>query len=306
MLAAHFIQQFSFKKGARRARRSCAAHCAPSLARSAPMLNLLTDYHETTVEYEGQGDERIRQVCLGWSMGGCDTVWADVLQRILCRNGRSMVGDCTVLELGAGCGQLGLLAANWATRVDITDGDEEEVTLIGVNIEQHSPAAAGAELRAVHLDWSRPKEAEGRLLGRESYDVILASQVSYIPAFIPDLARTIRHYLSPGGTAYLYNDQVARMPLGKAHARSRHPHRRASPVVHPWQVALHGTTQAECRALLDRTLLAEGLHAQPLQPQPEGGNGPGSGLEFPPEAVEVMRKRSASYLLRITRDVSDG
>ena len=88
------------------------------------MLDLLTDYHETTVEYEGPDDgELIRQTCLGWSMGGCDTVWADVLQRILCRNGRRLVGGCTVLELGAGCGQLGLLAANWASRVDLTDGE---------------------------------------------------------------------------------------------------------------------------------------------------------------------------------------
>ena len=73
---------------------------------------------------------------------------------------------------------------------------------------------------------------------------------------------------------------------------------------HLWQVALHGTTQADCRALLDRALLAEGLNAQPLEPEPEGGNGQGSGLEFPPEAAEVMRKRSASYLLRIRCGVS--
>ena len=64
-------------------------------------------------------------------------------------------------------------------------------------------------------------------------------------------------------------------------------------------MALHGTTHAECRALLDRALLAEGLNAQPLEPEPEGGNGQGSGLDFPPEAAEVMRKRAASYLLRI-------
>ena len=67
-------------------------------------------------------------------------------------------------------------------------------------------------------------------------------------------------------------------------------------------MALHGTTQAECRALLERALLAEGLHAQPLEPEPEGGkDGQGGGLDFPPEAAEVMRKRSASYLLRIRR-----
>ena len=211
------------------------------------MLNILTDYHETTVEYEGQGDERIRQACLGWTMGGCDTVWADVLQRILCKNGRSMVGGCSVLELGAGCGQLGLLASNWASHVDITDGDEEEVTLIGVNVEQHSPAAAGVAMCAVHLDWSRPKDAEGRLLGREAYDVILASQVSYIPAFIPDLARTIRFYLAPGGTAYLYNDQVGRTPLTRlAHARSQRAHRRATPVV--GGVAWHDAGRVPCAA----------------------------------------------------------
>ena len=67
-------------------------------------------------------------------------------------------------------------------------------------------------------------------------------------------------------------------------------------------MALHGTTQAECRALLERALLAEGLHAQTLEPEPEGGkDGQGIGLDFPPEAAEVMRKRSASYLLRIRR-----
>ena len=50
------------------------------------------------------------------------------------------------LELGAGCGLIGMLAANWAKRVDITDGDEEEVALIGTNVAQHAPAApAGAK-----------------------------------------------------------------------------------------------------------------------------------------------------------------
>ena len=71
--------------------------------------------HRLPASVRRAGRRRIRQTCLGWSMGGCDTVWADVLQRILCRNGRSLVGGCTVLELGAGCGQLGLLAGRRAS-----------------------------------------------------------------------------------------------------------------------------------------------------------------------------------------------
>lgn len=68
-------------------------------------------------------------------------------------------------------------------------------------------------------------------------------------------------------------------------------------------MALHGTTQAECRALLDRALLAEGLHAQAVRLECDGGGGAGGAgaLELPPEAAQEMRKRSASYLLRIQR-----
>ena len=76
------------------------------------------------------------------------------------------------------------------------------------------------------------------MLGRrETYDVILASQVVYQPANVPLLAKTLRYFLAPEGSVYLYNDQVA----------------------------LFGTTQAECRALFDRALVAEGLCAEPLQ-----------------------------------------
>ena len=41
------------------------------------MLDLMTDYVEKTLEYEGEdGAAPVRQTVLGWSMGGCDTVWS--------------------------------------------------------------------------------------------------------------------------------------------------------------------------------------------------------------------------------------
>ena len=58
-------------------------------------------------------------------------------------------------------------------------------------------------------------------------------------ANVPLLARTLRYFLAPAGSVYLYNDQVA----------------------------LFGTTQAECRALFDRALVAEGLRAELAQVQ---------------------------------------
>lgn len=241
------------------------------------MLDLLTSYVETTVEYAGEDGAGgpVRQTVLSWSMGGCQTVWSEVLPRLVAMHGRRLLSGRAVLELGAGCGLIGLLAANWASRVDVTDGDEEEVALIGTNVAEHAPDAPagarpqrqGGRLRAALLDWARPEEAVPHLLGeREGYDVILASQVVYQPDSVPLLAKTLRYFLAPAGSVYLYNDQVA----------------------------LFGTTQAECRALLDRALAAEGLCFEPLQ------------LALPPEAVKEMAGRPASYLLHIRRASGSG
>ena len=124
-------------------------------------------------------DRAVTQSCLGWRQGGCDIVWSDHLPRVLAAHGSAMCGGKTVLELGAGCGLVGLIAAQFASRVDITDGDPEEVDLIQMNVEAHAPAG-GAVVSAQFLEWGSAPAAEARSSGAllaGGYDVILAAQV---------------------------------------------------------------------------------------------------------------------------------
>ena len=179
-------------------------------------------------------------------------------------HGHQICGGKTVVELGAGCGLVGIMASRWASRVDITDGDEEEIPLIEKNCEQHA-FAGGGECTAHFLDWgtetSRAARASGALLPG-GYDVVLAAQVVYVPEAIPRLAETIAALLAdaPGSYALLYNDAVTQM-----------------------------STQAICRTVLDEALASNGLHAVPCP------------LPLPPGCVFP---HAGAYLLHITRDGS--
>ena len=99
-------------------------------------MNLFTSHEPRHFAFTND----VEQTVLGWCQGGCDIVWSDHLPALLAEHGAAMCGGKTVLELGAGCGLVGLVAAHWATRVDITDGDEEEVELIRMNCAEHAPA----------------------------------------------------------------------------------------------------------------------------------------------------------------------
>ena len=133
---------------------------------------------------------------------------------------------------------VGLLAARWATRVDITDGDEEEVELIQRNCDEHAPAG-GAVCAGHHLDWGTAQAAEARASGSllaGGYDLVLAAQVVYVPEAIEKLVQTIAGLLAPSGTALLYNDAVTQM-----------------------------STQQKCRELLDAALATHRLRAEPCE-----------------------------------------
>ena len=225
-------------------------------------LSLFTTYEPFELSCVVENGEPVTVTWLGWAQGGCQGCWSDVLPRVLALNGRSVLGDKTVLELGAGCGVIGLLASRWAAHVDITDGDEEEVCLIGSNCTEHAPP--GAHVAAHHLDWDAPAASAG-LRGKRGYDVVLASQVVYQPQHIGSLANTIGHYMADGGYALLYNDAVA-----------------------------SSSTQPACRALLDEGLAANGLVAEDLL---RSGS-----LALPEGLLErLATDKPSAYLLRITR-----
>ena len=200
-------------------------------------MDLFTSYETHTFVFPTNADEETSQTVLGWSSGGCNIVWSDLLPRVLAAHGEQLVGGKEVLELGAGCGLVGLLAARWAKRVDLTDGDEAEVALLAQNVQEHAPSSSRCCCSAQQLSWGAPSVAEAVKNGliAPSYDVILAAQVVYVPEAIGALVETIACLLRDDGRCILYNDAVACT-----------------------------ATQPECRALLDTALAAHKLRAEPV------------------------------------------
>ena len=171
---------------------------------------MFTNYETRTFSYPSSTDAPLDVTCVGWTQGGCDVVWSDVLPRMLAVHGSAECGGKAVVELGAGSGLVGLLAARWASKVDITDGDEEEVSLIARNVEEHAPAG-GCALSARFLEWGAEPAAEFLRDAQQpdGYDVVLAAQVVYVPAAIGPLAQSIAALMKADGTALLYNDAVS-------------------------------------------------------------------------------------------------
>ena len=142
-----------------------------------PLFALPGDYEEAEFEFE-TGSHRLQQAVTGWREGGCDILWSMVMPTTVALNLDRLVGR-TVLELGAGCGLVGLIAAQTASHVVITDGDVPEVALCTDNATRHAPSHARVE--AAHLAWgtipAQQAQKEGRLGGCRAFDVIIASQV---------------------------------------------------------------------------------------------------------------------------------
>ena len=227
--------------------------------------DLFSSYETRTFAYDASADGRatLKQASIGWTAGGCDHVWSDVLPRVVALHGKRMLAGSSCLELGAGCGLVGLFAAHFATLVDITDGDVEEVALIRQNCDEH----AAGNAQAAHLEWgaSAAREAlKAGTLRAATYDVILASQVVYVPAAIGPLVETMATLLSADGVVWLYNDAVSTT-----------------------------STQAECRRLLETALVTHDLVAEPAIGASE------QQLSLPRDALFPMHVNT--YLLRIVR-----
>ena len=89
-------------------------HAKAAAEQMAFDLSLFTTYSPFELSCVDENGETVAVTWLGWAQGGCQGCWSDVLPRVLALNGRGVLGDKTVLELGAGCGVIGLLASRWA------------------------------------------------------------------------------------------------------------------------------------------------------------------------------------------------
>ncbi|XP_037227184.1 EEF1A lysine methyltransferase 3-like [Falco rusticolus] len=133
----------------------------------------------------------------GPRLGPAGTVWEAALS--LCRflgEQRFDFRGRTVIELGAGTGIVGILAALLGGDVTITD-QPAALDQIQENVRLNFPAAAAApQVRA--LVWGRDEGAFPA-----GYGVILGSDIVYHPPSFAPLLRTLRHLCGPHSIALL-------------------------------------------------------------------------------------------------------
>ncbi len=109
-----------------------------------------------------------------------------------------------MLELGAGLGVAGMVAASFGHKVTITDYKDEILDFVRVSACINNCLS---NIRLELLDWLKPKE-----LGQ--FDTIIASEVLFHESFFVPLLDVFKKYLKPNGTIYMTHD-IRRKSLAK-------------------------------------------------------------------------------------------
>ena len=156
----------------------------------------------STLAFERRGAAtvrlRVRDTIGGGAETGC-VLWpaALLLAGWLDHRADALAG-LRVLELGAGAGLPGLVAARCAAVGSVTLTDVVPATL--ENLRHNCRGAAGVEVRA--LDWHACAASEAA--GEPPVDLILCADVVYEPTLLPALAATLKAILrrsAAGGAA---------------------------------------------------------------------------------------------------------
>lgn len=101
----------------------------------------------------------------------------------------------TLLELGAGLGAPGLVAAAAGYQTTLTDYED-----LILDFQRVSAAASGiSDVRFSLLDWLRPPDME-------QYDVILGAEILFREEFFQPLLNVLAKALKPDGVVYLAHD----------------------------------------------------------------------------------------------------
>jgi predicted nicotinamide N-methyase len=159
---------------------------------------------------------------------------AVILSRMLCRNPQLVSGK-RVLEVGAGLGLCGIVAARWASEITLSDYNPTILRHMDANIlinkQEHgevtveaAPIRPGTTMRVRFLDWEQlggPEEeqpsemkvvvesdlVEGpaiqALAMAERFETIIASDMVCQRKDAFGVVRTLLAFLAPGGTAHI-------------------------------------------------------------------------------------------------------
>ena len=102
--------------------------------------------------------------------------------------GKRLVENRTVVELGAGCGLPGLVAARFAQQVLLTDGNEIVMDLLDRNTRNVVNA------RSMRLEWGTAVSLPNDL-DLDAVDVVIAADVVQWPAEVEPLLQTVKALL---------------------------------------------------------------------------------------------------------------
>lgn len=101
----------------------------------------------------------------------------------------------TLLELGAGLGAPGLMAAKVGYQVTLSDYEQLILDFERIN----AAASKLANVNCLMLDWLNPPEME-------PFDVILGAEILFRDEFFQSLLNVLDKALKPGGVVYLAHD----------------------------------------------------------------------------------------------------
>ncbi|XP_073305690.1 uncharacterized protein [Primulina huaijiensis] len=124
---------------------------------------------------------------------------ARLMAYVLATN-QEIVSGKRVLELGCGCsGICSMIAARSANLVVATDGDTKVLKFLTENVSSNLESPFLDTLHTRKLEWGNETDIEAiRKLNRKRFDVIIGTDVTYIPQAINPLFATARELMSSG------------------------------------------------------------------------------------------------------------
>lgn len=122
---------------------------------------------------------------------------ARLMAYVLATN-QEIVSGKRVLELGCGCsGICSMIAARFADIVVATDGDTKALEFLTENVSSNLKSPFLDTLHMRKLEWGNETDIDAiQKLNRKGFDVIIGTDVTYIPQAINPLFATARELMS--------------------------------------------------------------------------------------------------------------